>query len=204
MQYEAVIKNPAFPLNSDVECELIMTYQYGAEDPYELIFKPKDTKNAKFKEAKVQWYKLERYDTEELKAPDFPSMIPWAELEKYPGRKGDLINVFDVLNDEFRLLNEGYYTYDISGTFMRKDKDNKWFGEFPFIKDGEKIKVTWSQRDWDKESTPPDSARRTLPSPTFSRISLIVCSTNASIFQSPAHSHTPSTKLDNIFFPSTV
>lgn len=157
MQYEAVIKNPAFPLNSDVECELIMTYQYGAEDPYELIFKPKDTKNAKFKEAKVQWYKLERYDTEELKAPDFPSMIPWAELEKYPGRKGDLINVFDVLNDEFRLLNEGYYTYDISGTFMRKDKDNKWFGEFPFIKDGEKIKVTWSQRDWDKESTPPDN-----------------------------------------------
>lgn len=157
MQYEAVIKNPAFPLNSDVECELIMTYQYGAEDPYELIFKPKDTKKAKFKEAKVKWYKLERYDTEELKAPDFPSMIPWEELEKYPGRKGDLINVFDVLDDEFRLLNEGFYTYDISGTFMRKDKDNKWFGEFPIIKDGEEIKVTWSQRDWDKESTPPDN-----------------------------------------------
>lgn len=157
MQYEAVIKNPAFPLNSDVECELVMTYQYGAEEPYELIFKPKDTKNAKFKEAKVQWYKLERYDTKDLKAPDFPCMIPWAELERYPGRKGDLINVFDELNYEFKLLNEGYYTCDISGTFMRKDKNNKWFGEFPFIKDGEEIKVTWSQRDWDKELTPPDN-----------------------------------------------
>lgn len=157
MQYEAVIKNPAFPLNSDVECELIMTYQYGAEDPYELIFKPKDTKNARFSEAKVQWYKLERYNTEDLKAPDFPSMIPWSELERYPGRKGDLINVFNVLKDEFRLLNEGYYTYDISGTFMRRDKDGNWFGEFPLMQEGEKIKVTWSQRDWDRESTPPEN-----------------------------------------------
>lgn len=157
MRYEAVIKSPAFPLNDDVECNLVMTYQYGAEDPYELIFIPKDTKSAKFSEAKVHWSKLEKYDTEDLKAPDFPSKIPWDELKQYTGRKGDLINVFEVLDDEFRLLNEGYYTHDISNTFMKKDKDGKWFGEFPFIKDGEEIKVSWSQRDWDKDSTPPAS-----------------------------------------------
>ena len=55
-----------------------------------------------------------------------------------------------------------------------------------------------------EESTPPDSARSTLPSPTFSRISRIVFSTNASIFQSPAHPQTPNTKFDNIFVPSAV
>ena len=54
------------------------------------------------------------------------------------------------------------------------------------------------------ESTPPDKASSTFPSPTFSRISLIVLSTKASIFQSPAHPQTPNTKLDNIVFPSTV
>lgn len=156
MQYEAVIKHPAFPLTQDVECNLIMTYQYGAEDPYELIFVPKDPKAAKFAEAKVHWFRLEKYGTEDLKAPDFPSKIPWDDLKHYPGRKGDLINVFEVLKDEFRLLNEGYYTLDVSNTFMRKGKDDKWFGEFPLQKDGEDIKVYWSQRDWDKESVPPE------------------------------------------------
>lgn len=155
MQYEAVIKNPAFPLNHDVECDLIMTYQYGAEEPYELVFVPKDSKTAGFSEAKVKWFRLEKYDTEDLEAPDFPTKIPWAELHRYPGRKGDLINVFDVLEDEFKLLNEGYYTFDISDTFMRQDKDGKWYGEFVFEKDGEDVKVQWSQRDWDRDSTPP-------------------------------------------------
>ena len=155
MQYEAVIKNPAFPLNHDVECDLIMTYQYGAEEPYELTFVPKDSKIAGFSEAKVKWFRLEKYDTEALEAPDFPAKIPWDELQHYPGRKGDLINVFDVLEGEFKLLNEGYYTLDISGTFMRQDKYGKWSGEFPFEKDGEEIKVQWSQRDWDTDSTPP-------------------------------------------------
>ena len=55
-----------------------------------------------------------------------------------------------------------------------------------------------------EESTPPDKASNTRPSPTFSRISFTVFSTKASIFQSPAHPHTPNTKLDNIFVPSTV
>jgi hypothetical protein len=156
MQYEAVIKNPAFPLNNDVECNLIMSYQYGAEDPYELIFVPKDSKTAGFLEAKVNWKRLESYSIEELKVPDFPEKIPWSDLQHYSGRKGDIINVFDVLENQFKLLNEGYYTFDISGTFMRKDKDGKC-GEFTFEKDGEDVRVQWSQRDWDKESTPPQN-----------------------------------------------
>ena len=155
MQYEAVIKNPAFPLNRDVECDLVMTYQYGAEEPYELVFVPKESKTAGFSEAKVKWFRLEKYDTEDLKAPDFPAKIPWAELYRYPGRKGDLINVFDVLENEFKLLNEGYYTFDISDTFMKQDKNGMWYGEFVFEKGGEDVKVQWSQKDWDRDSAPP-------------------------------------------------
>lgn len=155
MQYEAVVKNPAFPLNHDVECDLKMTYQYGAEDPYDLVFVPKDSKTAGFSEAKVRWSRLERYDIATLKSPAFPPKIPWRKLYRYPGRKGDFINIFDVLGNLFDLIHEGYYTVDISGTFMRQGKDGEWFGWFIFKKDGEDIKVRWSQRDWDKGSTPP-------------------------------------------------
>ena len=54
------------------------------------------------------------------------------------------------------------------------------------------------------ESTPPDNAHKTLPSPTFSRIALIDSSTNESILQSPEHWQIPRTKLYNIFVPSCV
>lgn len=155
MQYEAVIKNPAFPLNHDVECDLKMTYQYGAEEPYELIFVPKDSKTAGFSEAKVKWFRLEKYNIEDLKAPDFLTKISWEELHHYPGRKGEVFNVFDVLKNEFELLNEGYYTFDISDTFMRQDKTGKWFGEFDLKKDEENIRIKWSQKFWDSESVPP-------------------------------------------------
>ncbi|MFR7418641.1 DUF2357 domain-containing protein [uncultured Megasphaera sp.] len=155
MQYEAVVKNPAFPLNHDVECDLKMTYQYGAEDPYDLVFVPRDSKTAGFSEAKVRWSRLERYDIATLKAPTFPTKISWDKLQQYPGLKGDFINVFEVLGNLFDLINEGYYTVDISDTFMKQGKDDEWFGWFILKKDGEDVKVRWSQRDWDKGSTPP-------------------------------------------------
>ena len=157
MQYEAVIKNPAFPLNHDVECNLMMTYQYGAEEPYELVFVPKDSETSGFYEAKVKWFRLEKYAIEDLEAPDFPTKIPWEELHRYPGKDGNLINVIDILEDEFKLLNGGYYKFNISDTFMRQDKDGRWYGEFIFKKDGEDVKVQWSERNWDRDSTPPQT-----------------------------------------------
>lgn len=157
MQYEAVIKNPAFPLNHDVECNLMMTYQYGAEEPYELVFVPKDSETSGFSEAKVKWFRLEKYAIEDLEAPDFPTKMPWAELHCYPSKDGNLINVFDVLEDEFKLLNGGYYKFNTSDKFMRQDKEGRWYGEFIFKKDGEDVKVQWSERNWDRDSTPPQT-----------------------------------------------
>lgn len=51
-QYAAVVRNPAFPLAQDAVCRLDMTYRYGAEDPYRLIFIP-ESPAAGFAEAKV-------------------------------------------------------------------------------------------------------------------------------------------------------
>lgn len=156
MQYEAVIKNPAFPLNHDVECDLIMTYQYGAEEPYELVFLPKDSKAAGFSEAKVKWFRLEKYDTEDLKAPDFPTKIPWADLRYYTEGKGDPINVLEELEEEFKKLNEGYYTANISDTNMYQDKNGILHGDFILNKDGEDVKVRWGKNDWDQDAKIPN------------------------------------------------
>lgn len=37
------------------------------------------------------------------------------------------------------MINEGYYTVDISDTFMKQGKDDEWFGWFILKKDGEKM-----------------------------------------------------------------
>lgn len=157
MQYEAVIKSSAFPLNNDEECNLLMTYQYGAEDPYELIFVPKNSNDAGFSEVKVKWSRLEKYNSKGLKAPDFPRKISWKDLECYPGRNGDIINVFHVLEDEFNILNEGYYTFDISDTLITSNVNGKLYGEFFFNKNDEIKKVKWQENDWDRDTVIPDN-----------------------------------------------
>lgn len=158
MQYEAVIKNPAFPLSMPVECRLLMTYQYGTEDPYELIFVPIDGKDAGFLEAKVDWKKQEEFEYRDLNSPDFPSKLKWASLETYPGRKGNIINVFEELKKQYDSINEGYYSVDITGTTIRTDRDGNMYGNFNFIKDdGRKAQVFWHQRDWQKGNSIPQN-----------------------------------------------
>jgi len=160
MQYEAVIKNPAFPLKNDVECELLMTYQYGDENPYELIFIPKNTNTAGFKEAKVKWSRLEKYPIENLKSPAFPAKIPWEKLRAYPGKKGDLINVFSDLEEHFKLLNNGCHIVDISNTNIRVDREGIRSGEFVLEINGENVRVQWSERGWSKNVLPPSKIEK--------------------------------------------
>lgn len=155
MQYEAVIKNPAFPLKYDVECDLLMTYQYGDENPYELIFIPKNTNTAGFKEAKVNWSRLEKYPIENLKSPAFPAKIPWKDLEKYPDKKRGDINLLDKLEDYFETLNEGPYTFDISTSYVRRGKAGKLFGEFILNKSGKNVRVLLLENNWEENTIVP-------------------------------------------------
>ncbi|MEG2364079.1 MAG: DUF2357 domain-containing protein [Romboutsia sp.] len=91
-QYEAVIKNSAFPLKEDVECKLYMTYSYGEEQPYELKFIPLDPIKAGFKEAKVDW-KLATFDEYiDLPYPEFPKIKSWDYMRQYPKQNGEGTN----------------------------------------------------------------------------------------------------------------
>lgn len=151
MRYEAVIKNPAFPLRRDTECNLIMTYEYGAEEPYELIFVPKDKEKAEFTEAKVQWFPLDKYSIKDLESPEFPAKLSWNELKKY-GKPGEnTVNVYDALKEQYELINDGYITCDISNTNIRTNSKGNRFGEFKLeTSSGEVVNVAWNEAVWEK------------------------------------------------------
>lgn len=157
IQYEAVIKNPAFPLKEDTECELNMTYKYGEEEPYELIFKPRNSNKSKFTEAKVKWFKLEEYDTKKLKSPKFPKKLSIEELKYMPSTDNEMgyINTFEELEKYFKLIREGCYSANISETNI-KQYDDKLYGNFLAEVDKELVIVKWSKNYWDSRSKIPN------------------------------------------------
>ena len=42
LEYDAVLRSGEFPLRKEATCELELTYEYGADDPYVLRFTPVD------------------------------------------------------------------------------------------------------------------------------------------------------------------
>ncbi|KQY62393.1 hypothetical protein [Nocardioides sp. Root140] len=78
--YVARLESPVFPLAADVTCRLTVTYTYGADDPYRVVFEPID---GSFKPVQVKW----RPKTEEIitdaPAPGYPCPLTWAELQHH-------------------------------------------------------------------------------------------------------------------------
>lgn len=113
-QYAAVVRNPAFPLLRDIVCRLDMTYRYGAEEPYRLIFIPEEP-NAGFAEAKVSWEPAGEYPYQDLPYPEPLPPLSWKELSCFDGRNGeeDLINGDRGVVNLFQQISKGYTTIDL-------------------------------------------------------------------------------------------
>lgn len=90
MQFEAVVKHVAFPLKEDVNCLLQMTYNYGADDPYKLVFKPLNRATAGFSEAEVEWKPMMEYNVpdDDKAIPKFPKPKTWYDLQNWPSKDG--------------------------------------------------------------------------------------------------------------------
>ena len=71
ISYEAVVRHRAFPLAENVECVLELSYTYGRDISYELIFKP--VNSSAFREAKVDWEPAAERQYKNLPAPVFPA-----------------------------------------------------------------------------------------------------------------------------------
>lgn len=152
MQYEAVIKNPAFPLANDVECELKMTYQYGAEEPYELYFVPLKKGKAEFVEAKVIWKKVETYEYKNMGYPEFPLPCSWDELQHYESYKGTS-NLLSYMTKGFEQIAKGYVFFDFGTT------GEEYYGKRGKIGidiDGTASVISWNQSSWSNGSNIPE------------------------------------------------
>lgn len=94
LEYDAVLRSPAFPRTEETECRLELTYEYGADDPYVLRFTPVD---ASFPPVRAAWRAVSDrppVDVTSLPVPPFPPAGSWAELERWPrdrpGPRGEM------------------------------------------------------------------------------------------------------------------
>ena len=101
ISYEAVINHRAFPLAEDVECELDLTYTYGQDIPYKLIFKP--VNSSAFREAEVVWSAAKEYPYQNLSVPEFPADTKnWQTLRHIRTRKTEDTDALEWIESTFK------------------------------------------------------------------------------------------------------
>ena len=77
--YVARLESPSFPLAADAICRLSMTYTYGADDPYRLVFEPLD---GSFKPVQVKWRRKTEDAVTDAPAPEYPTPQTWTEIQE--------------------------------------------------------------------------------------------------------------------------
>jgi hypothetical protein len=88
--YVARLESPSFPLPTDAACRLVMTYTYGADDPYRLVFQPLDNS---FKPVQVKWQPKTEEVVTDAPAPEYPRPATWREIqEHWNAEKGKAAN----------------------------------------------------------------------------------------------------------------
>lgn len=82
--FSARLDSPAFPLKEDVVCKLNLTFEYGADEPYKLVFTPLDKF---FPPVRATWRKVEEAAViVDASSPEYPTPKTWAELRCEPKR----------------------------------------------------------------------------------------------------------------------
>ncbi len=86
LRYSARLESPAFPLQTNTECELILTFRYGDDDPYTLMFNPLDNI---FPPVQAKWRRTVEEIITDAPAPDYPKPKTWDELRRMPKPDSD-------------------------------------------------------------------------------------------------------------------
>ncbi|WP_430443849.1 MAG: hypothetical protein ACQZ2J_23440 [Pseudomonas piscis] len=79
--YSARLDSPAFPLKKSIDCKLHLTFEYGADAPYQLTFIPR---NSDFAQVRATWRRTKDLVVTDAPAPEYPAPMAWADLRHAP------------------------------------------------------------------------------------------------------------------------
>jgi len=103
LRFSARLESPAFPLKSDTACELILTFQYGDDDPYTLTFAPLDKS---FPPVRAHWQRTVEENVSNAPAPEYPEPLPWDALQMWRDVQGNEVDLYEWLIHRFGKLSK--------------------------------------------------------------------------------------------------
>ncbi len=78
------LDSAAFPLKKAAVCELGLTFEYGVDEPYALIFSPLDKS---FPPVRATWQRTVEEIVTDAPAPGYPDPMSWKDLHRFPDTK---------------------------------------------------------------------------------------------------------------------
>ncbi len=83
--FVARLQSPQFPRSTDINCRLTLTYTYGADDPYRLVFEVLTSDGVldhSVKPIQVKWLPKKDEVISDAPAPKYPRSHTWSDLTK--------------------------------------------------------------------------------------------------------------------------
>lgn len=103
LRFSARLDSPAFPLKVNTECDLILTFQYGEDEPYTLVFAPLDKS---FPPIRATWQRTVEEVITDARAPEYPPQLSWEDLHQWRDPQGNEVDLLAWLNDSLKRLIE--------------------------------------------------------------------------------------------------
>ena len=110
--FSARVDSHAFPLKEDVVCKLNLTFEYGADEPYKLVFSPVDNS---FPPVNATWRRMTEEIVTNAPAPEYPAPMIWDDLKHWTdaqGRPVDLLEWVARRISKLRKTAEGWQDQD--------------------------------------------------------------------------------------------
>ena len=133
--FSARLDSPAFPLKESVVCKLDLTFEYGADEPYKLIFTQLDKP---FLLIRATWRRTEDVIITDAPAPQYPTSMSWAELRRAPKPNSEetsdmldwVLSAIDRLDSDL-FIRPRKRTVGVINSYWHKDKKE---GHYTFAK----------------------------------------------------------------------
>jgi hypothetical protein len=156
LRFSARLDSSAFPLKSNMECELILSFQYGDDEPYTLVFVPLDKS---FPPVRATWQRTVEEIVTDAPAPEYPPQLSWGDLRRWRDPQGNEVDLLAWLIDSLKRLIEltpRRRRMSISSSWRHK-RDNSgseyWFA-FATTEDGEKCYCNSKHLDASQDGDP--------------------------------------------------
>lgn len=127
------LDSPTFPLANDVVCKLTLSFEYGADEPYKLLFTPRDKS---FPPIRATWQRIQEAIVTDAPSPDYPTPMTWTDLRSVPKLdSNETSDLLEWVQDSITRMDQHFYIHPkprTTGVISKEWRSDKNGGRYTF------------------------------------------------------------------------